>query len=133
MTENTFNDKEKQFNDLWDGITPKGVNRNKSLKFRQYILEHVRQMKKPLNREKKEIMSDLLESVKTSKLEESFNKYLPSVLDGEAPRAKKALSESITSEHTGNKATVITEADDKSADDVVEIDMIRKLAGLSIN
>jgi len=87
----------------------------------------------PLGKEKKEIMSDLLESVKTEKLEESFNKYLPSVLDGEAPRAKKALSESITSEHTGNKATVITEADDKSADDVVEIDMIRKLAGLSIN
>ena len=51
MTENTFNDKEKQFNDLWDGITPNGVNRNKSLKFRQYILEHVRQMRKPLNRE----------------------------------------------------------------------------------
>jgi len=85
----------------------------------------------PLGKEKKEIMSDLLESVKTSKLEESFNKYLPSVLDGESPRVKKTLSESVTSEHTGNKATVITEADDKSADDVVEIDMIRKLAGLS--
>ena len=51
MTENTFNDKEKQFNDLWDGVTPNGVNRNKSLKFRQYILEHVRQMKKPLTRD----------------------------------------------------------------------------------
>jgi Mn-dependent DtxR family transcriptional regulator len=85
----------------------------------------------PLGKEKKEIMSDLLESVKTSKLEESFNKYLPSVLDGESPRVKKTLSESVTSEHTGNKATVITEADDKSADDIVEIDMIRKLAGLS--
>ena len=51
MTESAFNDKEKQFNDLWDGITPKGVNRSKSLKFRQYILEHVRQMKRPLNRD----------------------------------------------------------------------------------
>ena len=40
----------------------------------------------PLGKEKKEIMSDLLESVKTEKLEESFNKYLPSVLDGETPR-----------------------------------------------
>ena len=49
MSEEAFNDKEKQFNDLWDGVTPKGVNRTKSLKFRQYILEHVRQMKKPLN------------------------------------------------------------------------------------
>ena len=85
----------------------------------------------PLGKEKKELMSDLLESVKTDKLEESFNKYLPSVLDGEAPRVKKTLSESVVSEHTGDKATVVTEADDKSADDVVEIDMIRKLAGLS--
>ena len=37
-----FNDKAEQFERLWDGITPKGINRNKSLKFRQYILEHVR-------------------------------------------------------------------------------------------
>tara|TARA_B100000700_G_C14948120_1_gene810253 strand:+ start:768 stop:983 length:216 start_codon:yes stop_codon:yes gene_type:complete len=51
MSEEAFNDKENQFNDLWDGITPNGVNRTKSLKFRQYILEHVRQMKKPLTRE----------------------------------------------------------------------------------
>jgi hypothetical protein len=44
---------------------------------------------------------------------------------------KKTLSESVTSEHTGNKAAVVTaEADDK-AEDVVEIDVIRKLAGLS--
>jgi Mn-dependent DtxR family transcriptional regulator len=93
--------------------------------------ETLNELMAPLGKEKKEIMSDLLESVKTSKLEESFNKYLPSVLDGETPRAKKTLSESVTSEHTGNKATVVTEADDKSADDVVEIDMIRKLAGLS--
>ena len=42
MSEEEFNDKEKQFNDLWDGVTPKGVNRTKALKFRQYILEHVR-------------------------------------------------------------------------------------------
>jgi len=93
--------------------------------------EKLNELMAPLGKEKKEIMSDLLESVKTEKLEESFNKYLPSVLDGETPRAKKTLSESVTSEHTGNKATVITEADDKSADDVVELDMIRKLAGLS--
>jgi len=92
--------------------------------------EKLNELMAPLGKEKKEIMSDLLESVKTEKLEESFNKYLPSVLDGETPRAKKTLSESVTSEHTGNKASVITEADDK-ADDVVEIDMIRKLAGLS--
>ena len=85
----------------------------------------------PLGKEKKELMSDLLESVKTDKLEESFNKYLPSVLDGDAPRVKKTLSESVVSEHTGDKAVVVTADADDKADDIVEIDMIRKLAGLS--
>ena len=51
MSSDAFNDKEEQFDRLWDGLTPKGVNRNKSLKFRQYILEHVRQPKHPMTRE----------------------------------------------------------------------------------
>mgnify|MGYP006138941935 FL=1 len=51
MMVEAFNDKAEQFERLWDGITPKGINRNKSLKFRQYILEHVRQMRRPLTRD----------------------------------------------------------------------------------
>ena len=51
LNNDAFNDKQEQFSNLWDGITPKGVNRTKSLKFRQYILEHVRQMQRPLTRE----------------------------------------------------------------------------------
>lgn len=94
--------------------------------------EKLNELMAPLGKEKKEIMSDLLESVKTENLEKQFNKYLPSVLDGETPRVKKTLSESVVKkEHTGNKkATAKAEADDK-ADDIVELDMIRKLAGLS--
>jgi len=92
--------------------------------------EKLNELMAPLGKEKKEIMSDLLESVKTENLEKQFDKYLPSVLDGETPRVKTTLSESVISEHTGNKATVTAEADD-SSDDVVELDVIRKLAGLS--
>ena len=51
MSDAPFNDKAEQFDRMWDGLTPKGANRNKALKFRQYILEHVRQMRRPLNRE----------------------------------------------------------------------------------
>ena len=51
MSDTQFNDKAEQFDRLWDGITPKGVNRTKALKFRQYILEHVRQTRRSLNRE----------------------------------------------------------------------------------
>lgn len=88
------------------------------------------ELMRPLGKEKKEIMSDLLESVKTEKLVESFNKFLPSVLDGETPRVKKTLSESVVREHTGDKqAPARAEAVDNA--DVVELDQIRKLAGLS--
>ena len=94
--------------------------------------EKLNELLAPLGKEKKEIMSDLLESVKTENLEKAFNKYISSVLEGEAPRVKKTLSESVVKkEHTGDKkATAKAEADDK-ADDIVELDMIRKLAGLS--
>lgn len=87
---------------------------------------------RPLGKDKKEIMTDLLESVKTHDLDTMFNRYLPSVLDGEKPRAsrRRALNESVTKEHTGNKkAPVRAEANDST--DVVEIDQLRKLAGLS--
>ncbi len=51
MSEETFDSKRAQFSNLWDGITPKGVNRTKSLKFRQYIREHVRQTGRAMTRE----------------------------------------------------------------------------------
>ena len=46
-----ISEKEARFERLWAGETPKGVNRTKALKFRQYILEHVRQKKRPLTYE----------------------------------------------------------------------------------
>ena len=66
-----FNDKEEQFDRLWDGITPKGTNRTKAFKFRQYILEHVRQTRRPLTRAnaKKYWMGQLQKEIKES---ESF-------------------------------------------------------------
>lgn len=93
--------------------------------------ETLNELMSPLGKEKKEIMSDLLESVKTENLAKQFDKYLPSVLDGETPRVKKTITESVIKEHTGDKkVTANAEAND-STDDVVEIDTIRKLAGLS--
>lgn len=85
---------------------------------------------RPLGKEKKEVMMDLLESVATERLDETFKKYLPTVLEEQAPRVKKqSLSESTKQEHTGDKAPVQTVAHESA--DVVELDAIRKLAGLS--
>lgn len=91
--------------------------------------EKLDELLQPLSKAKKELMADLLTNVKTEKLEESFNKYLPSVLDGEKPvREKKPLTESVTKEHTGNKTV---QPSQEAEQDVVDLNELRKLAGLS--
>jgi len=79
----------------------------------------------PLAGEKKTVMSELLESVQTEKLRGAFDKYLPAVMAGEAPK-KKAITEGI--EVTGNKQATTVSGEEKTA----EIFTIRKLAGLKV-
>jgi hypothetical protein len=84
----------------------------------------------PLNSEQRDIMGELMESVKTTRLVESFDKYLPAVLNGTAgktPQKKQALVEA--KEITGNKQ--ITNANRSGEEDSNIID-IRRLAGLKI-
>ena len=66
-----FDGKLERFERLWEGVTPKGTNRTKAFKFRQYILEHVRQTRRPLTRAnaKKYWMGQLQKEIKES---ESF-------------------------------------------------------------
>jgi hypothetical protein len=80
----------------------------------------------PLAADQKEIMSELLESVQTVKLHDSFNKYLPAVIEGNAPQKKQALTEA--KEITGNK---ISNSNRSSESDGNIVD-IRRLAGLKI-
>jgi hypothetical protein len=83
----------------------------------------------PLNAEQKSIMGELMESVRTEKLNESFDKYLPAVLNGtagKAPQKKQALVEA--KEITGNKEI----SNNPRSSETAEIFDIRKLAGLKI-
>jgi hypothetical protein len=87
----------------------------------------MQEMMQPLSKDHKEIMGALLESVKTDKLQNAFNKYLPSVLKEDAKKPqKKVLSESVT-EVTGDKAEASASADKQTADIVY----LQKLAGIS--
>ena len=83
---------------------------------------------KSLEWEKKQIMENLLENVQTSRLNRTFDKYLPAVLDNKKPRApfkrKTALTESKKT-ITGNK-TAKPSSDDYN-NNIVDI---KKLAGL---
>jgi hypothetical protein len=81
----------------------------------------------PLSREQKEIMTDLLESVQTERLQKSFEKYLPSVIDGNSPAKRKApLTEG--KEVTGNREEKMTQ-NKADANDGQIIDF-KRLAGL---
>lgn len=87
------------------------------------------QLLSSLNAEKAEVMKALLESVQTPKLENAFNKYLPAVLNTGSDIApkKKALTESVIVEATGDKTAVKVAEVDENDDNVIDI---KRLAGL---
>jgi hypothetical protein len=88
------------------------------------------QLLSTLNTEKAEVMGALLESVQTAKLENAFNKYLPAVLNTGSDIApkKKALTESVIAEATGDKTAKKTvEVDLTETDNVIDL---KRLAGL---
>ena len=82
----------------------------------------------PLNEEKATVMKDLLESVQTPKLQATFDKYLPAVLNSGAERksTKTTLRESVK-EVTGDKSAKTQEVDMDQRDNVIDI---KRLAGL---
>jgi hypothetical protein len=78
----------------------------------------------PLSKDQREIMTDLLESVQTNRLQTAFDKYLPAVIDGKTPAKQKAVLAEAT-EVTGNRKTSsMNEASDNNVYD------IKRLAGL---
>ena len=79
---------------------------------------------RPLNREKQEVMRNLLESVQTPRLKNAFEKYLPAVLEDRSVKARKVIAESISSV-TGDKNTVSSVSEDRS--NVIDL---KRLAGL---
>ena len=83
----------------------------------------------PLSKDQREIMTDLLESVQTDRLQKSFDKYLPSVIDGKGPAKQKAALTEAT-EVTGNRDTQSQTNVSSKADDGNVLD-IRRLAGLN--
>lgn len=80
----------------------------------------------PLNKEKAEVMSSLLEGVQTDKIRSAYDKYLPAVLNNSAkPKADKPILAESRVEVTGDKSA---KPDAPETDNnVIEI---KRLAGL---
>lgn len=87
--------------------------------------EKLAELFKPLNKEKADVMSSLLESVQTERLQAAYEKYLPAVLNNSSvKKAEKPVLAESRVEVTGDKSA---KTDDESLNNVVEI---RRLAGL---
>ena len=82
---------------------------------------------KQLNKEKGAVMRDLLESVQTEKLQAAFDRYLPAVLDGAAPKKEKSVIAESRKEVTGDKEAKTQPVVEQDKSNIVEL---RKLAGL---
>jgi hypothetical protein len=95
---------------------------------------------RPLNREKREVMENLLETVKTGVLKEAFQKYLPAVLNETVKDTKgrrvlteaAPLQEKRTIAVTGNRPNRLAESarSEESQDQSAEIIALRRLAGI---
>jgi len=79
---------------------------------------------RPLNKEKQEVMRNLLESVQTTRLKNAFEKYLPAVLEDRSVKATKVITESVTAV-TGDKTVPSGQQEDRS--NVIDL---KRLAGL---
>jgi hypothetical protein len=82
---------------------------------------------RPLNREKQEVMRNLLESVQTNRLKSAFEKYLPAVLEDRSAKARKVIAESVSAV-TGDKTVPTqTAALEDGRSNVIDL---KRLAGL---
>ena len=80
----------------------------------------------PLNKEKQDVMRNLLESVQTSRLKNAFEKYLPAVLEDRSMRAHKVITESV-SVATGDKSVRTPEEHTEAESNVIDL---KRLAGI---
>jgi hypothetical protein len=88
----------------------------------------------PLGKEKRDVMVDLLETVKTTNLKSAFKKYLPAVLNEKvSSEAKQSLNEGKVTEHTGDRGEeqmVSSSTPESQGSDANNIIQLKKLAGL---
>jgi len=102
------------------------ANQNKMITESVQRKEKLDELVMPLSKDQRDVMTDLLETVQTDRLQSAFDKYLPSVIGSKSPAKKKAvLAEG--KEVTGNRKQT---NDVKAGADHNVVDL-KRLAGLS--
>jgi len=121
--------KDKQIAEAQNAVNEKATlveSRDRELRITKDLMERKQIMAEllaPLSADKKGVMQDLLESVKTDKLHSAFDKYLPAVMDGEKKKVTQKVALTESTEITGNREP----KPEVGLDNILDI---RKLAGL---
>ena len=125
-----------------DSLIQTSARRAKMAEERAARVQIKNELLSPLSKEKRNVMEELLETVKTEKLKEAFQKYLPTVLNEgmrSATQGRRVLSETApetkkTVAVTGNRVNPLAEsaraeevAVNKSQTEIAEL---RRLAGI---
>ena len=95
-------------------------------------VEVLNELLSPLRGDKRAVMENLLTDVKTTNLKEAFHRYMPSVLNNQAPAPKKAPSAGSTRTvaHSGDRVSLVEQQTPKVEDDQ-DLQNILYLAGMT--
>lgn len=89
----------------------------------------------PLSKKDRGVMEELLQTVKTEKLDEGFKKYIPAVLKEDTVTTRNTgkkrtpLKESVRTAKTGNKRASIAQTEEDQSD-LAEIQQLQRAAGI---
>jgi len=90
----------------------------------------------PLSKKDRGVMEELLQTVKTEKLDEGFKKFIPAVLKEDTAtrttgkkEVRTALNESVRTAKTGNKRASIAQTEEDQSD-LAEISQLKRMAGI---
>jgi len=123
--------KDLELDEAKEAVTAKATiveSKERELRIQKDLAERkaiMSEMMAPLDASKRDVMQQLLESVKTTKLVDAFDKYLPAVMEGD--KKSTASQKSVLTEGTavtGDREAVTHEV---GFDNILDI---RKLAGL---
>jgi hypothetical protein len=121
--------KDQEIAEANDAISQKDTiveSKDREIRITKDLMERkavMSEMLAPLSADKREVMQSLLESVRTSKLREAYDKYLPAVIEGEKKKVAPKVALTESTEVTGDKEM----KPEVGLDNILDI---RKLAGL---
>ncbi len=94
-------------------------------------VEVLNELLSPLRGDKRAVMENLLSDVRTTQLKEAFHRYMPTVMNNQAPAPKKAAAPvaSRTVAHSGDRVSLTETAQNKPEDP--DLQNILYLAGVA--